>query len=258
MRKQLPLLIVYLFFFTYPAIAQNLNREYLPGINFGTPKSVVIDTITSQLKTYFETDTDDILKFVRKKYGVNINNKKKLGSFITAMQDDVRTLLQTSPDWLTVDTHKKYGFFISKILGKHLMVPGYGKAGVVKNGSGNCELTFKDDYVSGITGNLETTKEYTLFSGFNYDNAHLSSSANVLKKNYGEFTFKQSSTIWNSCSTNPENVPIINYFFNNDDDFSATFTFTYGIYQQKIAGSKSQCRAAGNHLTSIDFSIFEK
>lgn len=259
MRKQIILLIVYLSFFTSAVKAQQLNQEFVDGISIGTRKSVVIDIVMSQLRTYFETDTDGVLSFIRKKYKVNIKNKNKLDAFITSMQDVIRTQLQTNENWQTVDSYSKYGVGINKVLGHNMTFPGYGKSGSGKNGDGHCDLSFKNEYVSGIYGSLDITRDYSIHSGFNYDNNHLANCANVLRNNYGSFTFKQGSTTWNSCSTNPENVPIITYYFNSDDDYAATFTFTYGIFQRKVVGGyRYQCVASGNHLTNIAFSVSQK
>ncbi len=258
-RKQIILSIVYLCLFNSAVKAQKLNQEFVDGISIGTRKSVVIDIVMSQLRTYFETDTDGVLSFTRKKYKIKINNKNKLDAFITSMQDDIRTQLQINENWQTVDSYSKYGVGINKVLGHNMTFPGYGKSGSGKNGDGHCDLSFKNEYVSGIYGSLDITRDYSIHSGFNYDNNHLANCANVLRNNYGSFTFKQGSTTWNSCSTNAENVPIITYYFNSDDDYAATVTFTYGIYQRKvIGGHRYQCVASGNHLTNIAFSVSQK
>lgn len=258
MPKQILCLIGCFFFFISASNAQNLNHEYVDGISIGTRKSVVIDTMMSKLRTYFENDVDGVLSFNRKKYNVNLSKKSKRDAFITAMQDDLRTQLQTTENWQTIDSYRKYGVYISKILGQNVTFPGFGKSRTGRNGDGSCELYFKNEALTVIYGSLEVTNDYSIHSGYNYDNNHLANSADVLRKNYGSFTFKQGSAIWNSCSTKPEHVPIITYNFNSHDDYVATFTFTYGIYQRKIAGNNSQCVVAGNHLTTISFYIAEK
>jgi hypothetical protein len=258
MKKQITLSIVYLCFFNAAVQAQQLNQEFVDGISIGTRKSVVIDTVLSQLRTYFETDTDGVLSFTRKKYKIKINDKNKLDEFITSMQDDLRTQMQTNDNWQTIDSYRKYGVAIPNVLGYNMTFPGYGKSRSGKNGNGSCDLSFSNEYVSGIYGSLEMTRDYSVHSGFNYDNNHLANCANVLKNNYGSFTFKQGSTTWNSCSTNPEHVPIITYNFNSDHDYIASFSFTYGIYQRKVIGNRNQCVAAGNHLTNIAFSVSQK
>ena len=259
MKKQINLLLVFLCLF-FPSInAQELNQEFVAGISIGTRKSVVIDSIMSQLRLYFERDTDGVLNFTRKKYGVNIKNKNKLDAFITQMQDDVRTMLQTSDNWQTVDSYRKYGFAINKVLGRNVGFSGYGKRGEGRNGDGYMDVYFKDGYVSVMYGSLDITKDYSIHSGLNYDNNHLTSCAAVLRNNYGNFTFIQSATTWNSCSANPENVPVITYNFNTDEEYIATFTFTYGVYQRRLTGgANSQCIAAGNHLTNIAFYVAER
>lgn len=259
MLKTLLVFIVCFYFTLTEGSAQNLNRKYVDGINIGTRKSVVIDTVMSQLRTYFETNVDGVLSYNRKKYNINLSKKNKRDAFITSMQDDLRTQLQTTENWQKIDSYRKYGVAINKVLGYNMTFYGYGKSRTGRNGHGYCDLIFKNESVSGIYGNLELTTDYTIHSGYQYDNNHLANCAGVLRTNYGNFTFKQGSTTWNSCSTNPEHVPVITYYFNSDQDYLATFTFTYGIYQRKVTGgSKNQCVAAGNHLTSIDFSISEK
>lgn len=243
-------------FLTVAANAQRLNREFTPGIRIGTPKSVIIDSVMEKLRRYYENNTDGILKFVRKKYGVK---NKKIDGFIIRMQEDVRTKLQSSDEWQTIDTYFDYGTYLSKVLGKDIRFPGLGVNQAQKNGDGYLDFVFKKGYLQGIYGNINVTKDYTIYSGFAYNNTSLANIAETVRKDIGTFTFKQTSTTWSSCSTNNENVPVISYYFNDDYEVAATFTYTYGIYQRKVVGGyRGQCVAAGNHLTSIAFTIVDK
>lgn len=228
MKNKTFLLFVYLIFLSVAANAQRLNREFTPGIRIGTPKSVVIDSVMKKLRRYYENNTDGILKFVRKKYGVK---NKKLDGFIIRMQEDVRNKLQSSDYWAPIDTYTAYGVYLSKVLGKDIRFPGLGANQALNNGAGYLDFVFKNGYLQGIYGNVEVTKDYTIYSGFAYNNASLANIAETVRKDIGTFTFKQTSTTWSSCSTNNENVPVISYYFNDDYEVSATFTYTYGIYQ---------------------------
>lgn len=234
--------------------AQTLNRKFIEGINFNTSKSEVIDIVLEKMRNYYETDREGIIKRASKGFKKNLKKKSTLEEFIINMEDDLAALLDANNDWGSFDATLKYGISISKLLGSDLQSHGFGKANEGKMGDGYIYLVFKDEYLSSIRGGLATTKDYAIHSGYNYDNTHLADAANVLRKNFGGFTFRQYSNIWNSCSTNPETVPMIDYtIVDTDQELSALFTFEYGIYQRRL--SRSQCRSAGNHLTNITFSI---
>ena len=236
--------------------SQIVNRQFVRGVNFDVHKSDIIDTVLSKLRSYYENDTDGILKRVGKIHGINLKNKKKLEDFIINMEDDLSIILDIEDNWGALNISKDYGVSISQLLGKNLEFAGYGIANSGKNGDAYIDFVFKNEYLSSVSGSLATTVDYSIFSGFNYDNNELSAASANLRKNFGDYTFKQYVTTWNSCSTNPENVPMIEYTIKSDKRYNAILTFEYGIYQKKI--SKNVCRASGNHLTRINFYISKK
>ncbi len=248
------LLIICFVFTTIPGTAQTLNRKFVAGINFNTSKEEVIEMVVEKMRHYYETDTDGIIKRAGKGFNKNLKNKNNLESFLLKMEEDLAALLDENDDWRSFDATLKYGIAISKLLGSDLQSYGFGKANEGKASEGYAYLVFEDDYLSSISGGLSTTKDYAIHSGYNYDNTHLAEVANVLRQNFGSFTFRQYTNTWNSCSSNPETVPMIEYTINDTkEELSAVFTFEYGIYQRKL--SRSECRSIGNHLTRLSFSV---
>lgn len=249
------MLLAVLFFVASTATvsAQMVNRQFVPGINFDSDKYKVIATVLTRMRTYYENNTDGIIKRAGKIHGINLKNKKKLEEFLINMEEDLATLLDITDDWTSLDLTTTYGVALYTLLGQNMEFAGYGSANQGKRGTGVVNYTFKGDKIATVSGSLEITKDYAIFSGFNYDNAHLTEAAANLRVNFGNFTFRQYNNIWNSCSSNPENVPMVEYTITSDPQYTAILTFEYGIYQRKI--SKYECRAIGNHLTRISFTV---
>jgi hypothetical protein len=234
------------------ADAQNLNLRYHESINFNSSKEEVIEIVLTQLRSYLQNDINGSATYLKKKKGINIKSGKNKEKNFSKLEEDIYMLLELEDNWSQEPLYRPYNLLLSNILGSNVTMPMFAGAGI--KGAATFMVSFSRGYVSAVYLTKQTTPDYSIYSGFPYSNEHLADVATKITKQLGPFTYRQGYNTWNSCSTNPENVPVITYFITNGK-YAAEMVTEYGVRQQRIAGRKGACRAVGNHLTSVTMRI---
>jgi hypothetical protein len=233
--------------------AQKLNYEYVKGIGWSTSKSQAIEVVVQNARAYFTNDVGGIQTTLRKEKNLKVKGKN-LEGFLTEMEGDLRAMLQASDHWDEVDTYTKYRVYLGDIIGYTLLIPGWSQANTGIMGKGTVTYRFDDGFPVSMSASLQTTRDYTIFSGYPYSNEQLAIATDYLRSTYGNFTHKQYTSSWNSCTSNNEPVYTVIYDFKSEY-YDATLTTEYGIYQKSTGAYKGACYAAGNHLTSISLTV---
>jgi hypothetical protein len=233
--------------------AQKLNYAYVKGIGWSTSKSQAIEVVVQNARAYFTNDVGGIQSTLRKEKKLKVKGKN-LEGFLTVMEEDLRAMLKASDHWDSVDTYTKYRVSLGDIIGYTLQIPGWPQANTGNMGKGSVTYRFYDGYPVSMYASQEVTRDYTIYSGYPYNNEQLAHVSAGLKDNFGNFTHNQYTTTWNSCTSNNEPVYRVVYDFKSED-YDATLTTEYGIYQKLTGAYKGACYAAGNHLTSVSLTV---
>lgn len=243
------LLVIMFLCFNVPVNAQS-RTLIVEEIGLASSKRNVEEFVVHKVRDYFDANIGNSWKTIKKKRGVNLSKKSKRQSFLNELEDELRSEFNKVDAISKIDLYKKYGVFITHILGRHARVHVFTSANP-KYGTANLDVGFTNEQVQYITYDIQVVAEYYQWSGYAYNTQKVNELINIFSTL--SMGFKHQSSRWstNVCSEKGEPQYIETFTAQKSGAWSESYRYSFGPYVKQY--NKYSCGYTGNnHLTAIE------
>jgi hypothetical protein len=235
-----------------PSLAQP-NILKVEEININSSKRNVEEFVVHKVRNYYDINADNCWKIIKKKRGINLGKKTKRQEFLNSLEDEIRAAFTRVNTVGEIDLYKKYGVFISNILGRHVKAHQF-NATPGKSNPASFDIGFFKEKVQYFSVGIQLVNEYHTWSGYPYNTSQVALIKQQFVNPTMSFNHQSSRTSTNACSEREEPNYRETFTAYKKGYWNQSYTYTFGPYTQRI--NSYTCRYTGNnHLTDINIFI---